>query len=57
MASKEGTVTNNKPTAIDDSYLHLFSEENKLDSTKGYFTGFPSAVVHKGIIYLIVYLS
>ena len=40
-------------TSIDDSYLHLFSEETKLDSTKGSFTGFPTAVVHKGTIYVL----
>lgn len=41
------------PSKIDDKYLHLFSAETPLDSTKGYFTGFPTAVVHKGVIYVI----
>lgn len=38
---------------INDKYLHLFSPETQLDSTKGYFTGFPTAVVHKGVIYVM----
>ena len=43
----------NKPEKIDDRYLHLFSEERMLDSSTGYFTGLPAAVVHKGMIYVV----
>lgn len=54
-AAQKGPIatTEKKSFEIDDKYLHLFSEEIPLDSTKGYFTGFPTAVVHKGIIYVI----
>lgn len=53
-AQKEPVVATEKlPSKIDDRYLHLFSAETPLDSTKGYFTGFPTAVVHKGVIYVM----
>lgn len=53
-AQKESAAaTELLPSKIDDKYLHLFSAETLLDSTKGYFTGFPTAVVHKGVIYVI----
>ena len=42
----------NEITGINDRYLHLFSEERQLDKSEGCFTGFPKAVVHKGIIYV-----
>lgn len=54
IAQKDSiAITENVPFTIDDKYLHLFSEETSLDSTKGYFTGFPTAIVHKGVIYVI----
>lgn len=41
------------PSQINDKYLNLFCLETPLDSTKGFFTGFPTAVVHKGVIYVM----
>ena len=38
---------------IDDSYMHLFSEECQLDSTTGFFTGFPKVVIHDGFLYVL----